>query len=82
MAFDKIRCPECGGHMAEGRVIDYRRDSARPSEWVEGEIEASFWTGSVKNDERFEIVAHRCEKCGYLKFYADKPPKAPGNVYR
>jgi hypothetical protein len=67
--------------MAEGHVIDYRYSSARPSEWVEGEIKTSLWTGTVKNDARYEVVAHRCEKCGYLRFYADKPATAPGGLY-
>ncbi len=82
MPTDTKRCPDCGGQMAEGRVIDYRRDSAHPSEWVEGTVKTSIWTGSVKNEERYEIVAHRCDKCGYLKFYAEKPATAPGNMYR
>jgi hypothetical protein len=82
MAVDKTRCPECGEQLTEGRVIDYRRNSARSSEWVQGTVETSIWTGNVKNDVRYEVVAHRCEKCRYLKFYADRPPTAPGNVYR
>jgi hypothetical protein len=68
--------------MTEGQVIDYRRDSARASEWVKGDIETSFWTGKVKNDVRHEIAAYRCDACGYLKFYADTPATGPGNVYR
>jgi uncharacterized OB-fold protein len=82
MAVDTTRCPECGGRMVQGRVIDFRRDSARPSEWVEGEIVTSVWTGNVKNDLRYEIVAHRCDGCGYLKFYAEKPATAAGTTYR
>jgi predicted nucleic-acid-binding Zn-ribbon protein len=81
MVVDRTRCPECGGQMTEGRVVDYRRDSARASEWVEGEVQTSIWTGNIKNDTRFEVAAHRCEKCGYLKFYADRPA-APDSIWR
>jgi predicted nucleic-acid-binding Zn-ribbon protein len=67
--------------MAEGRVIDYRYSAAHPSEWVEGNIQRSIWTGSVKNDQRYEIAAHRCEKCGYLKFYATRQATASSSPY-
>lgn len=44
-----------------------------PVVWVEGEQEKSFWAG-IKTSGRaqFNVRAMRCEKCGFLEFYADK----------
>ena len=70
-------CPDCRQPMVAGAVIDYRRGSAHPSEWVESSVVTSRWTGSVKNDVRYEVAAYRCSKCGLLKLYADEPSSAP-----
>ena len=56
------------------------RSSVQPSEWIQGPV-ATNWIGKVTSDERYEITAYRCDKCGYLKFYADKPATAPRNMY-
>lgn len=53
----RAHCPECGGAMTEGTVADYRRGAVHPSEWVEGRVESSFWTGKLRNEERYEITA-------------------------
>ena len=74
-------CPECRRPLVAGVVIDYRRGTAHPSEWVEARLETSVWTGDVKNDTRYEIVAYRCAGCGLLKLYADARASAPGNVF-
>jgi hypothetical protein len=67
--------------MVAGVVVDYRRSAARPSEWVEARLETSAWTGSVKNEARYEVAAYRCTGCGLLKLYADAPASAPGSAY-
>ena len=77
----RAHCPECGGAMTEGTVADYRRGAVHPSEWVEGRVESSFWTGKLRNEERYEITAYRCEKCGFVTFYADKPATSPRTSY-
>lgn len=66
-------CPECGGKMEPGAVVDFRRNSPKPSEWVEGQVESSVWTGAIKNERRLQIDAYRCQRCGYLKLYAERP---------
>jgi predicted 2-oxoglutarate/Fe(II)-dependent dioxygenase YbiX len=63
--------------MAEGTLADYRRNAVEPSEWVDGRAASSFWTGRLKNDERFEVTAFRCSQCGFLKLYAEKPSTSP-----
>ena len=74
-------CPDCGGPLVAGVMIDYRRGAAHPSEWVEARIETSVWTGAVKNDLRYEVMAYRCSGCGLLKLYADAPASAPGSAF-
>ncbi len=68
-----ITCTECGGAMEPGSVVDFRRNAAAAGEWVPGEVEASTWTGALKNTDRFLISAYRCADCGSLKLYARTP---------
>ena len=64
-------CPECGGSMEEGFLLDLSHGSQKPANWVEGAPEKSFWVGTkVKGKEKFPIVAFRCRRCGLLKSYA------------
>ena len=77
----KRTCPDCREPLVDGVVIDYRRGTAHPSEWVEAELKTSVWTGSVKNETRYEVIAYRCTGCGLLRLYADTPATAPGNPY-
>jgi hypothetical protein len=67
--------------MSAGTLIDYRRGSAHPSEWVDSPPQISMWTGKVKNELRYEVSAYRCDGCGLLKLYASDPASGPGNIY-
>jgi hypothetical protein len=58
--------------MEDGTLVDFRRNTIRPGEWVKGRPAAN-WLGRLKNQERFEVAAYRCTRCGYLKLYADRP---------
>ena len=73
-------CPDCRQPLIAGVVIDYRRGTAHPSEWVEAQLETSVWTGNVKNEMRYAVTAYRCAGCGLLKQYADTPSSAPGSI--
>lgn len=64
-------CPDCRRPLVAGVVIDYRRGTAQPSEWVEAQLQTSVWTGAVKNDTRYAVTAYRCTGCGLLRLYAD-----------
>jgi len=59
--------------MAEGFILDKGGHYVNPTPiaWVEGQPEYSFWVG-VKTGDRVQINvrAFRCEKCGFLEFYA------------
>lgn len=64
-------CPKCGGTMEEGFVRDSTYGGHVESKWVEGDIQKSFWTGlKLKGRVQHPITAHRCERCGFLEFYA------------
>ena len=73
-------CTDCGHPIAAGVLVDYRRGAARPSEWVEGELETGTWTGGVKNEVRYEIAAYRCTNCGLLKLYGDARASASSHT--
>lgn len=65
-------CPECSGPMEEGFIVDRGHyEYTKPSHWVEGRAESSFWTGTkTKGKDHYRIVTYRCERCGFLKSYA------------
>jgi len=67
----EMKCPKCGSPMTTGYVLDTTHGGAKVAEWIEGEPEVSRWTGlKTKNRRRFPITADRCERCGFLEFYA------------
>ena len=69
------QCPKCTGSMAEGFVVDATHGSAAVSTWVEGAAEKSVWTGvKLSGRPRSEIVAWRCNRCGFLEHYAPAEP--------
>ena len=67
----EMKCPKCGSPMTTGYILDKKNESFAQAEWVEGEPEKSFWTGlQIKGRRRFPLTADRCERCGFLEFYA------------
>ncbi|HET7229803.1 MAG TPA: PF20097 family protein [Longimicrobium sp.] len=66
----EMKCPKCGSPMTTGFVLDMHQ-GAKAAEWIEGEPEKSVWTGlKLKDRRRFPLTADRCERCGFLEFYA------------
>ena len=64
-------CPKCRGEMEDGFLVDHTYGTAAASEWVEGPVEASFWTGvKLRGRERRRVSTWRCLRCGYLESYA------------
>ena len=56
--------------MTTGYVLDMA-DQSKVAEWIEGPPEKHWLTGlKLKNRRRFPITADRCERCGFLEFYA------------
>ena len=72
-------CPDCGGALEAGTLVDYSRSGIRPSQWTEGPLHTSIWLGAVKNERRLEVTTYRCRDCGLLRLYADR--EASGHKY-
>ena len=68
----ELRCPKCDGTMVQGFVPDASYCAVLVSRWYQGRPKKSFWTGlNLPGFRGMAIGAFRCEKCGYLEFYAD-----------
>src|SRR5262249_11665014 len=68
-------CSRCQGPLEPGFIADFRSGHAwmNPSEWVAGDPQPSFWTGTWTGDRRYPIRAFRCRHCGHLEFWAGEP---------
>jgi hypothetical protein len=71
-------CTLCQGPLEPGFIADYQRVQTihtmmKPSEWVAGTPEPSFWTGTWTGERRYPIQAFRCRRCGHLEFWAGEP---------
>jgi len=65
-----MTCPKCGSPMTTGFILD-KDQGAKAAEWVEGQPEKSWMAGlKLGNRRRFPLTADRCERCGFLEFYA------------
>lgn len=60
--------------MERGFVVETRGQVGIPYDaafWCEGKPENNFWGGlKTKGKQSYYITAYRCERCGFLKFYA------------
>ena len=77
MTDSPLACPRCRGPMDLGFLMD-RGHYSTPgvAQWVEGIPVRSVWTGlKMKDREVYPLTSYRCERCGYLEFYA--LPAAP-----
>jgi len=68
-------CIRCQGPLEPGFIADFQHGSSvmKPSEWVAGTPQPSFWTGTWTGGQRYPIQAFRCRHCGYLEFRAGEP---------
>jgi hypothetical protein len=72
MMNEKVTCPKCNANMVQGFVPDYTYGGRLVANWHEGQAKKSFWTQTKEpSTQGLPIGAFRCEKCGYLEFYAD-----------
>ncbi len=68
----QLQCPKCGGNMVQGFVPDRTHQIAFVEEWVCGQPRKSFWRHTkAPLNQGIPIAAFRCEKCGFVEFYAD-----------
>ena len=64
-------CPKCRGKMDEGFIMDEGYGHVKPSKWVEGAPEESFWVGTkTRGKKQVQVTTFCCTKCGYLESYA------------
>lgn len=61
------KCPECGGDMEEGFVVDHTYGGAVSSKWATYVKAFGIFT---KMGNSKSIITYRCTKCGFLKSYA------------
>jgi predicted RNA-binding Zn-ribbon protein involved in translation (DUF1610 family) len=62
-----MACPECGGSMERGFLLDGRYQA----EWMKGLHEKGLWTSTkFRGKERRRVESWRCVGCGFLKSYA------------
>lgn len=66
-------CPECRGTMVAGSLPDKAYGETGSVVWVEGPVEASFWTNRLANKVRYHVDAYRCQSCGLVRLSADRP---------
>ncbi|HEX5009984.1 MAG TPA: hypothetical protein VFY71_06250 [Planctomycetota bacterium] len=69
-------CPKCSGAMQPGFVVDHGHYNLRTfGEWAVGQPIKRGWGGlKMPASKRFQMRGVRCEKCGFVELYANKPP--------
>jgi hypothetical protein len=70
----KNACAECGSAMEIGFIPDRTYGGFMQSGWYPGEPKISWLTEEVKcREDPVPLTAYRCTKCGFVKFYANRP---------
>jgi hypothetical protein len=78
MANTAKKCPDCGGGMVEGFILDLTYGAQVVPRWVKGSPEKSAWTGvKAKGKECRSVETYRCTKCGLLRSYANTEVDPP-----
>ena len=73
MTNESMKCQKCGGNTVQGFVPDRTYGGILVEGWYEGQPKKSFWTQTKEPSiQGLPIGTFRCEKCGYLEFYADQ----------
>ena len=69
-------CPECGGPMERGFMLDVTQGARVQATWAEGAHERSYWTGTkMKGRAQYAVDTWRCTACGALRSYATTPKR-------
>jgi hypothetical protein len=69
---EQRNCPDCGGEMVEGFILDMAYGGGVAPRWIKGRPQWSWWSG-LKNRKEAEcraVETYRCVGCGLLKLYA------------
>lgn len=74
MTNEKMQCPKCQSEMVQGFVPDYwyKGGTSYVVAWFAGPPKKSIWSKTkAPVGDGVPIGAFRCQKCGFLEFYAD-----------
>ncbi len=72
------RCPKCNSAQEIGFGIDVGHSSVKPSRWIAGPPEASWWQGTKTSGMDCRRIDYwRCTKCGFLEAYAEEKMDPP-----
>ncbi|HEX7998362.1 MAG TPA: PF20097 family protein [Pyrinomonadaceae bacterium] len=78
MAAGEKKCPDCGGEMVEGFILDMTYGGQLVPRWLKGRPEKSMWTGiKAKGKDCRSVETYRCVKCGLLRSYANTEVDPP-----
>ena len=71
-----VACPKCSGPMKPGFAVDHGHlNLSTIGEWATGQPLKGGWGGlKMPAGKRFQIRGVRCEQCGYVELYANRPP--------
>jgi hypothetical protein len=68
----KLVCSECGGAMILGVIPDFSYTRVEQLVWIKGLPKFNFVGAfTVSRKSKHYIDAYRCERCGFLKLYAN-----------
>lgn len=71
-------CPECGGIMVEGFILDLTYGGQMVPRWIRGKPERSVWSGvRSSGKECYSVASFRCVQCGRLASYATEEAPPP-----
>lgn len=68
MASQKRECPKCRGSMDIGFTIDHQ--GGRGPSFVLGQVRKRWWGIKTKGQPKFDVIAFRCSRCGFLESHA------------
>lgn len=72
MSNERMKCPKCNDDMIQGFILDQGHSALYVGTWYEGQPEKSFWIKTRKpSTAGIPVGAFRCQRCGFLEFYAD-----------
>lgn len=66
-------CPKCdSGEMIQGFLPEFTHTAVFVTGWQEGNPKKSLWTRTKASPRKtMPVGAFRCNRCGYLEFFAN-----------
>ncbi|HZE40265.1 MAG TPA: hypothetical protein VE172_15785 [Stackebrandtia sp.] len=69
------KCTQCGNtDLFPGFIVDRGSQAGNFNVWVEGQLERGAFGGAkAMGRPKWEVDAHRCQRCGHLELFAIRP---------